>query len=74
VRQGEELDDGVARGGQEPLGVGGVGARLERGGDRLQQREEDERDEDRQQGQDGARLLPEQPGPEERQVPHGVRL
>ena len=30
VRDGQELDDGVARGGQEALGVGAVGARTRR--------------------------------------------
>src|SRR5262249_4279781 len=64
------LDDGVARGGEQALGVGAVGAGLERRLHRLEEAEEQEGDQHGQHRQHGARLFTEELSPEERQVLH----
>ncbi len=66
----QRLDDGVARGGEQSLGVRAVGARVERHLHGLEQAEEQEGDEDRQHREHGARLLAEELRPEQRQVSH----
>src|SRR6266850_2984826 len=66
----QRLDDGVARGGEQSLGVRGVGTRVECHLHGLAQAEEQEGDEDRQHREHGARLLAEELRPEQRQIPH----
>src|SRR5438094_599463 len=70
VRHRQRLDDGVARGGEQPLGVRAVGARLERHLHGLEQPEEQEGDEHGEHREHRARLLAEELGPEQRQVSH----
>src|SRR5882724_4182623 len=72
VGHGQRLDDRVARGGEQALGVGAVGARLEGHLHGLEQAEEQERDEHREQREHRARLASKELRPEQRQVSHGV--
>jgi organic radical activating enzyme len=74
VRHRQRLDDRVARRSEEALRIGRSGARLERQADRLEQAEQQERDDNGEQCEDRARLSPKQRCAQQWKVLHACTL